>query len=151
MKVSKSGYSGVRKLLVVFILGCIGLLPVSALAQDSEAPAEGMPKAIYLPLKPSFIVNYGGKGRLRYIKTDVSVRVASADVANSIRHHLPFVRNNLVMLFAAQTDESISSQAGKEQLRKDALEAVRGVLVAEEGSEPDQVVDLFFNNFIVQK
>lgn len=119
-------------------------------AQDqASSSVEGQQKpAIYLPLKPAFVVNYGGKGSLRYLKTEMSVRLASADVANSVRHHLPYIRNNLVMLFARQTEETINSQEGRELMRQDALAEIQKVVLEEDGKEG--VLDVYFNTFIVQ-
>ena len=105
--------------------------------------------AIYIPLKPAFIVNYGGPGRLKYIKADISVRLQDAKAANSVRHHMPYIRNNLVMLFSAQTEESIASQEGKEALRQEALQEVRNVIMQEDHQEG--VIDLYFNAFLIQK
>lgn len=122
-------------------------------AEDgAEQAADGisMPHtgSIYIPLKPPFVVNYGGPGRLRYLKADISVRLQDAAAANSVRHHMPYIRNNLVMLFSAQTDESINSQEGKEALRQEALAEVRNVIMQEDKQEG--VVDLFFNTLLVQ-
>lgn len=105
--------------------------------------------SIYIPLKPAFVVNYGGAGRLKYIKTDISLRLQDSAAANSVRHHMPFIRNNLVMLFAAQSDESIGSQEGKEALRQEALQEVQNVLQQED--RQDGVIDLYFNSFLIQK
>lgn len=122
-------------------------------AAQPEGGGEGLtapsPGAIYIPFKPSFVVNYGGPGRLKYIKADISVRLEDAKAANSVRHHMPYIRNNLVLLLSAQTEESISSQEGKEALRQEALKEVRSVIMAEDGQEG--VVDLFFNAFLIQK
>ena len=138
-----------RRLTFIFCAFCCLFVVNSVFAQDSEAPAG--PSAIYLPIKPPFVVNYGGKGKLKYLKTELSVRLDTADAANAVRHHMPYVRNNLVMLFAAQTDEDVTSQEGKEQLRKNALQVIRDLLVQEEDLAPESVIDLYFNNFIVQK
>lgn len=104
--------------------------------------------AIYIPIKPPFVVNYGGPGRLRYLKVDLAVRLADSKAAGSVRHHMPYIRNNLVMLFSAQTEESIGSQEGKEALRREALREVRQVLRKEDGQEG--VVDLYFNSIVTQ-
>ncbi len=135
------------------------LCATSALAEDEaaeggeEGEGEGVveKQVIYLPLKPTFVINYGGAGRLRYLKTDVSVRVASIGAAKSIRRHMPFVRNNLLMLFAAQTNKTVSSQEGKEKIRASALEEIRDIVEREERTPREDVIELFFNNFIVQK
>ena len=118
--------------------------------QEGEEGAVAAP-AIYLPLKPTFVVNYGAAGRLRYLKTDVSVRLSSADTANALRNHMPFVRNNLIMLFASQTNATVGSQDGKEAIRRDALEEIRTILEREERIPRESVLEVFFNNFIVQK
>ncbi|WP_245792356.1 flagellar basal body-associated FliL family protein [Teredinibacter waterburyi] len=119
-------------------------------AESPEGAAEGQTAAaIYLPLKPAFIVNYGGVGKLKYLKADVSVRLASSDAANSVRHHLPYIRNNLVMLFSSQTSESLDSQAGREALRSDALAEISKILLEEDNQ--DGVIEVFFDTFILQK
>lgn len=115
-------------------------------ADDASERPDG---AIYLPLKPTFVVNYGGKGRLRYLRADITVRVDGPEAASSVRHHLPYIRNNLVMLFASQTDASLESQAGKEALRQEALAEVRAVLQQEDGR--GGVVDVYFDNLVIQK
>lgn len=140
---------------VVNITSGVERVPSGSSTGEAELPAEGVPGlvmpnagAIYIPLKPSIVVNYGGPGRLKYIKADISVRLQDAKAANSVRHHMPYIRNNLVMLFSAQTEESISSQEGKEALRKEALQEVREVIMAEDRQEG--VIDLFFNAFLIQ-
>ncbi len=133
----------------VFLGLAILLSTALAWGQDNPASDSTTEETIYVPLKPSFVVNYGGQGRLKYLKVDMSVRVADAVTANAIRHHLPYIRNNLVMLFASQTDASIESQAGKEALRQEALAEVKAILQAEDGHEA--VVDIYFDNFVIQR
>lgn len=120
-------------------------------AQEEGAGEEGLPASSrYIELKPAFIVNYGGEGRLRYLKTDIALRVAADDKgAGAIRHHMPYIRHTLVMLLSRASEEQLSSMEGREMLRQDALQAVREVLKQEEGEE--YVVDLLFNSFIVQR
>ena len=122
---------------------------ISAYAADEPVDATAPPKAIYLPLKPAFVVNYGGVGRLRYLKIDLTARLANAETAAAVLHHLPYIRNNLVRLFASQTDETLDSQEGKEALRQDALKEIRAIIKAE--ADLEGVEDVFFNNLIIQK
>ena len=116
----------------------------------SIAQEEGVEeKAIYIPINPPFVVNYGGVGRLRYLKAEITVRVQDTLAADSIRHHLPLIRNNLVLLFSKQLEEDIETQKGKEKLRLDALEEVKDILLAED--EREGVVDLYFESFVIQR
>jgi len=116
----------------------------------AQTPGEQAPaKAIYLPLKPPFVVNYGGQGRLKYMKASVSVRVANSKSANTIRHHMPYIRNNLILLFSKQNDEDLDTQEGKELLRQAAMTEISAILEAEEGESG--LTDLFFNQLVIQK
>lgn len=143
-------------LLLCLILGSPLVFAEDEAAEEpAEEAAEGedgvnLPNtgSIYIPFKPEFVVNYGGPGKLRYLKADISVRLRDTGAANSVRHHMPYIRNNLVMLFSAQTDESLGSQDGKEALRQEALKEVQRVIKEED--DQDGVVDLFFNSFILQ-
>ena len=126
----------------------IAATPVFA-QEEADGAAHKPPSAVYVPLKPSFVVNFGGPGRMRYIKADVTLRVKDTVSANQVRHHIPFIRNNIVLLLSKQTEEAIDTQQGKEVLRKAALSEVHSVMEAEEGESG--VVDLYFENFIVQR
>lgn len=126
------------------------LIPFSAFASESkEEPKEGeAPKVLYLDLVPALVGNYGAGPKLKYFKADISLRVTGDDAKKSVEYHEPLIRNQLVMLFAQQTDESLSSVEGKETLRQEALKQVQQVLNQEEGKP--LVEDLLFNNLIVQ-
>jgi len=86
------------------------------------------------------------------LKAELSVRIASNKEASFVRHHMPMIRNNIVLLFSRQNDEDIDTQEGKELLRLAALEEIRSIVMAEEGEENGPgIVDLYFNNFVIQK
>ena len=139
----------IARLLALVLPVVLMVAATDATAQDDEDYVAGPGQPIYIPLKPPFVVNYGGVGRLKYLKAELSVRVKDPNAANAVRHHMPYIRNNLVLLFSRQTDEELETQTGKEALRQAALEEVRTVLETENGESG--VVDLYFNNFIIQK
>ena len=105
----------------------------------------------YIELQPPFITNYGGVGPLKYLKAEVSIRVKSRKAEASIKHHKPHIRNNLVMLFSRQTDETISTPAGREKLRLEAMESIRQIMISEYGEEGFTMLDdLLFTSFVTQ-
>ncbi len=120
------------------------LLCSSALAQEDK----NLPKVAYVPLSPPLVGNYLKGERLKLYKADISLRVGSADAEAKVQQHEPLIRNQLVMLFAQQTEESLTGVEAREALRQQALRQVRQVLQAEEGAE--LVEDLLFNNLIIQ-
>lgn len=122
------------------------LLSTTAMAQpDAEEDSQ-----LYIPLAESLVVNYGGPGRLKYLRADVSIRIGQRQDASVIRHHMPLIRHTLVMLFSRQDEEAVNTQRGREQLRQLALSEVNEVLAQEEGRD-DIARDLLFNNFVVQQ
>jgi flagellar FliL protein len=114
-------------------------------AKQKRHPAASNP----LTCTWTIIANYGAEaGRLRFVKVDITLRVELGG-ENPVVHHMPALRHELVMLISRQTPESIASMEGKELMRQEALEAVRNVLVAEEGDQ--KIADLLFNSFVVQR
>ena len=122
-------------------------LPLLAMAEE-EPKGDEAPKVAYIDLVPSLVGNYGIGPRLKYYKADISLRVASTDAEVKVTRHEPLIRNQLIMLFSQQTDETLGSSEAKERLRQEALKQVQQVLNSEEGQP--LVDDLLFNNLIVQ-
>lgn len=105
--------------LALGLICCLGCAP--ALAEGGgNAPAEGIN---YIPVTPPLVVNFGGPspGRTRYIKAELSIRTENGEDAAEVIHHLPLIRDKLISLISAQTEEEISSPDGKEKLREQAL------------------------------
>lgn len=123
--------------------------PVSAQEAEADGARASTARAIYLPLKPPFVVNYGGPGRLRYMKIEVSVRMSSPSGANAIRHHMPYIRNDLIMLYSSQDEETLDTQEGKELLRQKTHEAIENILMDEDGES--DLVEVYFNQLVLQK
>ena len=77
---------------------------------DSEASTTVGGSVTYLELEPAFVVNYGGVGRLRYLKTDIALRLAGGFSGQSqVSRHMPYIRHTIVMRFGRATEEELSS------------------------------------------
>ncbi|WP_300730859.1 flagellar basal body-associated protein FliL [Pseudomonas sp.] len=122
-------------------------LPMAAVAEES---ADGAAKVAYLTLSPPFVGNYGldGSQKLKVYKADISLRVTGPEAAKALKDNEPLIRNQLVMLFAQQPSDGMSSVEAKEKLRQEALKQVQQVMTDETGKPV--VEDLLFNNLIVQ-
>ena len=106
-------------------------------------------QTVYVELNPSIVVNFGERGKMRYLKTNISIRAVGNMAASAIEKHKPYLRNNLILFLSAQEEESLISSKGRETIRMMALEEVRAVLRQHEGLPLAD--DLLFTNFIVQK
>ena len=128
-----------------FLLPLAGLILFSF---TSLSQAAGASETKYIHLTPAFVVNYGNTGRMKYLRTEVALKVTGASAASSVSAHRPYIRNNLVFLLTAQDSDIVNSSAGRETLRKVALDEVRALMTELEGMP--MVDDLYFENFVVQ-
>lgn len=125
-------------LLVKYVVAVFGLiLASSVMASGGSGPkvAEGVN---YIPLEPALVVNYGGPGKSRFIKAELSIRTETGDDALEVHHHLPLIRDRLVSILSAQTEEMISTVEGKEYLRVYALAEINKALLKVEGHHVDE-------------
>ncbi|MFD2231945.1 flagellar basal body-associated FliL family protein [Alkalimarinus sediminis] len=130
----------------------ISLLVLAMMSSLSVAEEDGETaiNVQYVDLKPSFVANFGGPAtKLKFVKTDISVRANTVAAANLIEQHMPLIRNEIVLLLSAQAEADISSMEGQEKLRLEALERVKKVLEDETGSPTAE--DLLFTNFVLQR
>ena len=132
-----------RTVANIFLLTVSVLLSVLVRAEDPPPSATQ-----YIYLEPAIVVNYGRSGRMKYLRTEVALKVTSGEAAANVSHHKPYIRNNLVLLFSAQDADTMNSSQGREALRKVALDEVRALMVKLEGMP--YIDDLFFSNFVVQ-
>lgn len=130
---------------------CLLVLLVGRVGAEEEAEAPPPVVAQYHDLSPSFVTNFGASTskKLKFLKADVSVRASSAAAIDEVMNHDALVRHQIVMLLSRQTEETLSDAAGQESIRLEALAVVKAALKAETGGE--QVDDLFFTSFVVQR
>ena len=116
-------------------------------AQAASAPAEPVSLTSYVSLFPALVGNYGAGSKLKYYKADIALRVKTENV-DRVQYHEPLIRDQLIQLFAQQSDADMNEHDGKEAVRQAALLQVQKVLSQEEGET--LVEDLLFNNLVVQ-
>lgn len=123
-----------NKWLVVLGMA-LGLVSTGVMAAGGgNTPADGVN---YIEITPPLIVNYGGPGKVRYIKAELSLRAENAADATEVIHHLPLIRDRLVSILSSQTEEVISTAEGKEYLRIYALAEINKALLKVEGRRQD--------------
>jgi len=127
---------------------CVVLVFSMAAAMVAAEETEGVR---YVTLQPAFVTNYGvtETGRLKYLKADVTLKVANPELEVALKYHAPALRNALVLLFSRQEEATVSTSEGREQIRVAALTELRAIMQAEDG-EPI-IDDLVFSNFVVQR
>lgn len=122
----------------------------SAASHSKTAAAhEPLSPPLYLALDPPFVVNFQADQIVRFLQVSVEVMSRDAKTLDVLKANDPVLRNDLLILLANQKYAVISTPAGKEQLRADALAAIRKDLV-QAGGDPKLVEAVYFTSFVMQ-
>jgi len=135
-----------RAFLLGFFLCCITPF---AYAEDEEAEGEMTELStagVYFSVEPAFVTNYGTIDRLRYVKVEVTLKVAGDAGLGQVNHHMPRIRDEMLSLFGQQTEAEINSIEGKEALRAKSLENINTILIAED--DESHVLEVLFTDFV---
>ena len=114
-------------------------------AESSAAKAS----AIYYKFDPAFVVNFGTEGNTRFLQITLEAMSRDPAVIEQIKSNEPAIRNDLVLLYSAQTYEALMAPEGKDKLRQATLDAVRKV-VSGEGAKGEAVEGVYFTSFVIQ-
>ncbi|NVD08156.1 flagellar basal body-associated protein FliL [Vibrio sp. JPW-9-11-11] len=127
---------------IIIAWGLLVSLPV--LAEE-----EGAPTLAYFTLEPDLTTNFYTKGKkLGYIQVRIDIMVASQADLSVIERHQPLIRDAVVELLGKQTEETITSLAGREDLRKTLVEQLNATLLPETGKTI--IADLLFTKYLYQ-
>lgn len=119
--------------------------------KKQDAKKEEKPKgpAIYVTLEPPFVVNFQAGKPAKFLQITMEIMTRDAGAAQIMKDNNPLLRNDILMLFGAQQYETVAVQEGREALRAQTLDAVRGV-VKKEGGKPADVEAVYFTSFVMQ-
>ncbi|MGH8375116.1 MAG: flagellar basal body-associated protein FliL [Pseudomonas sp.] len=144
-------------LVVLALLLAVGL-SVSAtwffLQKSASKPAptaevtSTVKAAVYEALTPAFVANYNQNGRPRYMQVSITLQGRDQAALDALKVHMPLIRNNLVMLFSAQSFDGLATPIGQEMLRQKATASVQEVAQKELGKVV--IEQLLFTNFVLQ-
>lgn len=104
--------------------------------------------ASYLALSPAFTVNLNDEEASRYLQVEMEVMSRSAAGLDSVKQHMPRIRNNLLLLLGQQKYYDLNTRAGKEKLQAEVLAEVQKILKAETGKPGVEAV--YFTSFVMQ-
>ncbi|MDR6990854.1 flagellar basal body-associated FliL family protein [Luteimonas sp. 3794] len=120
----------------------------------AAAPAEEAKTALpapaqYLPMTPAFVVNLDETpSGPRYLQVEVQLVTRDPLAGAALQAHEPALRARLLMLFAQQTYDGVSTRAGKEALQAQALKEVQALMTEETGKPVAEA--LLFTSFVTQ-
>jgi len=118
--------------------------------EEGEDGEDGDKKkaAIYVKIESTFVVNFEGASKIRFLQITVELMTRDETLVESINMHMPVIRNNLTFLFSSRTFEDVNTVEGKQQLRASALAEVQKIMEEETGKAA--VDALYFTSFVTQ-
>jgi flagellar protein FliL len=114
-----------------------------------EKKAVVVAPALYLALDPPFVVNFDSEQTSRFLQVTVQLMSRDPATIELLKANDPVVRNNLLLLFGNQKFAELSTRAGKEGLRSQALASAREVIGAA-GGHPEKLEAVYFTSFVMQ-
>ncbi|UTZ22890.1 flagellar basal body-associated protein FliL [Vibrio campbellii] len=128
---------------IIFALSLLASAPSWA---ESE---EAAPKLAYFTLEPDLTTNFYTKGnKLGYVQVRMDIMVMSQHDLAVIEHHQPLIRDAVIELLGKQTEDTIKSLSGREDLRKTLVKELNETLLPETGKTI--IADLLFTKYLYQ-
>lgn len=160
----EEGGKSKKKMIILIAVGAILVAAIGAGAaffllggqpEAPAAPAEPVKKeAIYTKVrtlegKPSFVATLqSSDGKRHYMQAFVEAKSRDQEVADALTLHMPLIVARLNNLFASQSFEALQTIEGKQKLRDDSTDLVRGILQEKIGKPGIEMI--LFTNFVMQ-
>ncbi len=151
---------GKGKLLIIIVAAVVLLAGGGGAAwffmHNKKAASEGQEEAKHEaePAKPpvfvkleTFTVNLASEGEDRMLQTDVELKVVDAKVVETVKAHMPEVRNTLLLLLSSKTASALATTDGKQKLSVEIKTKINKELHVKES---EGVSGVFFTTFVIQ-
>jgi len=116
---------------------------------EGEVALEDLAPSLYQPLDPPMVINFEQPdGSTRFLQLSLQAMTRDQAIIDALKTHLPAIRNNFLFLIANRNYDSLTSVAGKEQLRAELLAEIQSIMKKNLGEEG--VEDIYFTSFVMQ-
>lgn len=120
-----------------------------AAAQSRGATANAeLGTALYVAMPRPFVFNVPGTGRDRLVQIKVQLLVRGSENEELAKTHIPLIEGTLLQVFSSANADDLVTEAGKVELREQAVTEVKKVLRDLAGS--DVVERVLFTGFVMQ-
>jgi flagellar protein FliL len=124
-------------LLLKALILTVFTMPV--LADDHEAKDSMEEENIspsYFPIEPDIVTNFLSiRSELGYVRVAISIMVDKPEDLLVIEHHAPLLRSAFIEIFGNQPKQKVTSQEGKEEIRRECLMVGNRLIELETGQQ----------------
>jgi flagellar protein FliL len=119
-------------------------------AAEEEEPEEEehLEPAVYAALDPPFVVSFDDDSGARYVQLTLQAMARSEETIEAVKLHAPAIRNSVLFKLSGYQLATLNTQAGKEQLRHELLDAANEILAKNEVEHG--IEELYFTSLVVQ-
>jgi len=119
-------------------------------ADDTPAAVEDVQKsAIYMPIRPSFVVNFANiKGTTRFLQVEISLMGRDPMLMAKLENHAPLIKSIISEVISQQDFDELKTPDGKENLKITVLDSLQSSLMEELGDPTLEKV--YFTSFVLQ-
>lgn len=122
------------------------LKPTSTDAAANASEATSASKPLFVTLEP-FTVNLAEEGGDHYLQVGIVYQVNDDKIGDSMKLHMPILRNRLLLLLSAKHPSELASSEGKKKLVEELVVAARESLP---GSGDKGVTNALLGSFVIQ-
>lgn len=115
--------------------------------ESSEEINPKLKQSYFYTIRPPFTVNFVASRKAKFLRVSVDLVMKDTDAIDYIEENLPFIKNDLVVLFSSRSFDELKTPEGKEQLRSESLGKVKTILKRETGKS--WVNNILFTSFVM--
>lgn len=108
----------------------------------------GMGNALYVAMPRPFVFNVPGSSKDRLVQIKVQLLVRGDVNEELAKRHIPLIEGKLLQVFSTANADELSTTAGKEALKNNALTEVQNALIEFENNKA--VERVLFTEFVMQ-
>ncbi len=167
LQIEESGKKGTMMFIIIAVVLVVGgVAAYFFLFSGSDEPAAGqlettstaapaappssaeVGSALYVAMPRPFVFNVPGAGRDRLVQIKVQLMVRGSENEEVAKSHIPLIEGTLLQVFSSANADDLVTEAGKVELRDQAVSEVQRVMNEIAGG--DVVERVLFTGFVMQ-
>lgn len=101
----------------------------------------------YFGFEPDIITNYvNNKKKLGYIRITAELMISNSANLEAVEHHSPLLRDAIIGVLGKESEETIRSLTGREEVRLKCVREIKRLLKKETGNEI--IKDVLFTKYL---
>ena len=114
---------------------------------EKAEEAEKVEKPVFVGLEP-FTVNLLPDPDEQFLQVEMTLKAGDEKEAESIKEHMPQVRDRILILLTSKRGIEITTPEGKQQLSSEIIKRMNEPFST--GAKPQKVSSVFFTSFVIQ-